>query len=92
MNTKTLDPELDVDISDEVEENAKIVLINDPVNSMDHVIACLMKYCRHTNEQAQQCCMIVHNCGSYAVKEGSYDDLLPIKVSLTDAGLLAEIE
>lgn len=92
MNTKTLDPELDVDILDKVEESAKIILVNDDHNSFQHVVDCLMKYCKHSETQAHQCTMIIHNNGSYAVKEGDYDKLVPIHRALCDAGLLAEID
>jgi len=92
MKTTTLDPKKELEDDVDLEENAKIILINDPVNTLDYVIDCLMKYCKHSEMQASQCALIVHNNGRYAVKEGEYLKLLPIKEALTDAGLLAEID
>ena len=69
-----------------------IVIYNDDVNDFGHVISCLMKYCHQTLEQAEQCAMIIHNSGNYAVKHGVYDKLKPVCEALLDAGLSAKIE
>ncbi|MBC7425409.1 MAG: ATP-dependent Clp protease adaptor ClpS [Bacteroidia bacterium] len=69
-----------------------IVLYNDDVNSFDHVIECLVKYCNHDAIQAEQCAWIVHLKGKCSVKSGSYDDLEPVCVALCDKGLSAQIE
>ena len=50
-----------------------IVLYNDDVNSFDHVINSLCKYCDHDSVQAEQCAWIVHNNGKCLVKRGSFD-------------------
>lgn len=72
--------------------NKKIILYNDDVNSFENVIECLMKYCKHTPNQAEQCSMIVHHNGKCDVKHGSFDDLLPVYVALQDNKLKVEIE
>ena len=41
----------------------EIILHNDDVNTFDHVINCLIRYCDHTLEQAEQCAYIVHYRG-----------------------------
>lgn len=71
--------------------NNEIVLYNDDVNTFDHVINTLMKVCRHTPEQAEQCSLIVHYNGKCTVKTGEYKDLKPQCSQLLDAGLSAEI-
>jgi ATP-dependent Clp protease adaptor protein ClpS len=48
-----------------------IVVYNDDVNTFEHVILCLIKYCRHSLEQAEQCTHIIHNNGKCAVKSGA---------------------
>ena len=53
----------------------QIVLHNDDVNTFDHVINCLIRYCDHTMEQAEQCAYIVHYKGKCTVKTGSFSDL-----------------
>lgn len=71
---------------------ANLVVYNDEYNSFDWVIECFVKYVGHTSEQAEQCAWIIHNNGKCSVKKGTKEDLLPIKVALTDAGLSAEIQ
>ncbi|KGO86697.1 Clp protease ClpS [Flavobacterium rivuli WB 3.3-2 = DSM 21788] len=76
---------------EQVSNNNEIVLYNDEVNTFDHVIDTLMKVCRHTPEQAEQCSLIVHYNGKCTVKTGEYKDLEPQCSSLLEAGLSAEI-
>jgi len=71
--------------------NNEIVLYNDDVNTFDHVINTLIKVCRHTAEQAEQCSLIVHYNGKCTVKTGEYNDLKPQCTQLLEAGLSAEI-
>jgi ATP-dependent Clp protease adaptor protein ClpS len=68
------------------------VLYNDDVNTFDHVINCLVRICKHTSEQAEQCAIIVHYTGKCAVKTGSLEELKPQCLRLLDAGLSAVIE
>lgn len=70
----------------------QIILFNDDVNTFDHVIGMLVKYCKHEPTQAEQCAYIVHYNGKCEVKSGSYDDLEPVCTALLDAGLSAEIK
>ena len=69
----------------------KIVLYNDDVNSFDHVINSLVKYCKHSPVQAEQCAHIVHYNGKCMVKTGNIAKLKPICSALLDKGLSAEI-
>ncbi len=71
--------------------NNEIVLYNDDVNTFDHVIDTLIKVCKHTAEQAEQCAILVHYKGQCTVKTGFYDELKPQCSSLLEAGLSAEI-
>jgi ATP-dependent Clp protease adaptor protein ClpS len=71
--------------------NSEIVLFNDDVNTFDHVIDTLIAVCNHTQEQAEQCAILVHYKGKCTVKTGSFDDLKPQCTQLLQAGLSAEI-
>lgn len=84
--------ELDNAIKELLEDVKSIVVYNDEVNSFDHVIDCLVKYCKHNFVQAEQCAVIIHFNGKYAVKSGALDTLKPIKEALCDQGLTATIE
>ena len=71
--------------------NNEIVLFNDDVNTFDHVIDTLIAVCKHTQEQAEQCAILVHYKGKCTVKTGSFDELKPQCTQLLQAGLSAEI-
>ncbi len=72
--------------------NFSLIVWNDEVNSFDWVIETLMEVCGHDLEQAEQCAMIIHNKGKYAVKNGDYDTLKPMCDAITDRGIGATIE
>ena len=69
----------------------EIVMYNDDVNTFDHVIDTLIRVCKHTSEQAEQCSLIVHYKGKCTVKTGAMDELIPLCTQLLEAGLSAEI-
>mgnify|MGYP000859382660 CR=1 FL=1 len=71
--------------------NNEIVLYNDDVNTFDHVIDTLIRVCKHTAEQAEQCAILVHYKGKCTVKTGSFEELKPQCTQLLEAGLSAEI-
>lgn len=70
----------------------RLILINDDVNSLDWVVESLMKVCRHSAEQAEQCALITHTKGKYAVKTAPMWELLGMKEGLETRGLLCEID
>lgn len=73
-------------------EYCTLIIWNDDVNTFEWVIETLIKICGHTQEQAEQCSMIIHTKGKYAVKEGSYDSLKPQCDAITERGINATIE
>lgn len=89
-----IEEEVQIDelIKELVEPSKAIILWNDDVNSFEHVIICLIKYCDQQAEQAEQCAMIVHNNGKCSVKSGDYKKLKPIAETLQDEGLSVTIE
>jgi ATP-dependent Clp protease adaptor protein ClpS len=70
----------------------KIVVWNDDVNTFDWVIESLIDVCAHSRIQAEQCALIIHCAGKYAVKEGSFDALRPQAEALIERGINATIE
>lgn len=72
--------------------NCQLVVWNDEVNTFEWVIDTLIEICGHSKEQAEQCAMIIHTKGKYAVKEGSYETLKPMCDSITDRGIGATVE
>jgi ATP-dependent Clp protease adaptor protein ClpS len=73
-------------------ETQKLVIYNDEVNTFDWVIETLIKVCKHSPIQAEQCSIFIHTLGKYAVKEGSYKKLKPMKDAITERGISAVIE
>jgi ATP-dependent Clp protease adaptor protein ClpS len=90
-NTKT-EEKADSEVLIDQDSGSVIILYNDDVNTFDHVIHCLVKYCKHTSEQAEQCSMLVHYKGKCPVKNGSEIELIPICTALQEKGLSATTE
>lgn len=73
------------------EQTRHLIVHNDDFNTFDFVIDCLMKICEHTEEQAEQCTMLIHFKGKCEVKLGTLEDLLPRHKKLLSKGLTSEI-
>ena len=72
-------------------EESRLIVFNDDVNTFDHVIQTLIDVCEHTPEQAEQCTWIIHYKGKCAVKEGSFEQLKPMRDAICDRGISAEV-
>lgn len=83
--------ETEVLVEEKVSLNNEIVLYNDDVNTFDHVIETLIMVCEHSQEQAEQCAILVHYKGKCTVKTGVLKELVPKCSLLLEAGLSAEI-
>lgn len=83
---------METDILTTTEEPFSLIVWNDEVNTFEWVIETLVEVCGHSHEQAEQCAMIIHTKGKYAVKQGSYDELKPICDAITERGIGATIE
>ena len=68
-----------------------LVVFNDDVNTFDHVIQTLIRVCKHTNEQAEQCTLIIHYKGKCTVKNGTFDFLRPFRDAICEVGIDARI-
>ena len=68
-----------------------LVVFNDDVNTFEHVIETLIRVCKHTQEQAEQCTWIIHYKGKCAVKTGSYELLNPMREAICQEGIDAKI-
>ncbi len=69
-----------------------LIVWNDEVNTFEWVIEALIDICGHSEEQAEQCAMIIHTHGKYAVKNGSYQILKPMCDEITARDIGATIE
>ena len=68
-----------------------LVVFNDDINTFDHVTSTLIRVCKHSAEQAEQCTWIIHYKGKCSVKTGSFDELVPLKDAICEAGIDARI-
>ncbi len=82
----------ETDVLTDVADAYSLVVWNDEVNTFEWVIETLIEVCSHTTEQAEQCAMLIHTQGKYAVKKGDYDFLKPMCDAITDRGIGATIE
>ena len=73
-------------------ESRELILYNDDHNTFQHVIRCLIEVCHHDVIQAEQCTYLVHHSGKCVVKTGTYNFLKPLRDSLFERGLSAEIK
>jgi len=71
----------------------KLFILNDDVNSVEHVVRCIQRYLNYPYMQGESIASIVHNSGECLVKE-SEDELLVkgIYKSLVKEGLNLRIE
>jgi ATP-dependent Clp protease adaptor protein ClpS len=72
-------------------ELKKLIVYNDDVNTFDWVIDTLVEVCKHTNEQAEQCTLIIHYKGKCSVKEGEFEELIGMRNEICRRGISAEI-
>lgn len=82
----------DTDIATVDASNYQLIVWNDEVNTFEWVIETLITICNHTEEQAEQCAMLIHFKGKYAVKEGDYEMLKPMCDAITERGIGATVE
>jgi ATP-dependent Clp protease adaptor protein ClpS len=92
MKTSHQEQEL-VDVLEviDVTDVKDLIVFNDDFNTFDHVIQTLIRVCKHTTEQAEQCTWLIHYKGKCAVKSGSMDELKPMREAICDAGIDARI-
>ena len=84
--------EAETEVITEITSSYSLVVWNDEVNTFEWVIETLIKICHHTTEQAEQCAMLIHTQGKYAVKKGDYETLKPMCDAITERGIEATIQ
>ena len=82
MEQQKTQHEEDLDLLED--SGCNLVLYNDDYHTFDYVIKALVDICRHSYEQAEQCTILVHYRGKCVVKNGSYEELLPMHTALLE--------
>lgn len=83
--------EIAVEVLEEDIDAKDLVVFNDDVNTFDHVISVLIRVCKHTPDQAEQCTLLIHFKGKCAVKSGLFEELKPMRDGICEAGIDAKI-
>jgi ATP-dependent Clp protease adapter protein ClpS len=73
-------------------EDFILILHNDNVNDMIHVVVALYEICRLSNERCVSVMMEAHNKGKSVIKTGEINTLLDLKLGLNKRGLTISIE
>jgi len=83
----------EVDVLEDLdgEDPKNLIVYNDDYNTFDHVIQTLVKVCKHTYQQAEQCTWLIHYRGKCSVKTGSFRQLRPMRDGICEAGIDARI-
>jgi ATP-dependent Clp protease adaptor protein ClpS len=84
--------EAEIDLLDKPTHGYHLIVWNDDVNTFDWVIETLIQICNHSFEQAEQCALLIHSKGKYAVKNGDFDTLRPLAEGIIDRGINATVE
>ncbi len=79
-------------VEEEVASSYQLIVWNDEVNTFDHVIDTLIKVCKHTKMQAEQCTMLIHYKGKCSVKHGSFNEMRKMAEAIIDEGINATVE
>ena len=82
----------DIDVLTEEITGYQLIVWNDEVNTFEWVITTLIEICHHSQEQAEQCALLIHTQGKYGVKRGSFDTLKPMCEAICDRSINATIE
>tara|TARA_B100001093_G_scaffold238950_1_gene228911 strand:- start:228 stop:449 length:222 start_codon:yes stop_codon:yes gene_type:complete len=71
----------------------KLFILNDDVNSFEHVIRCIQRYLNYPYMQACSISDIIHNTGKCLIKESDDEDLIKgLYKELVSEGLHLRIE
>ena len=92
LNKPYYEEQGETDLLTEMDLNHQLIVWNDEVNTFEWVIDTLIEICGHSEPQAEQCAIIIDSKGKYAVKNGEYETLKPMRDSITDRGINATIE
>ena len=90
-STHQFEEEVEVLVDEVTVDERDLMVYNDDYNTFDHVINTLVKVCKHSLQQAEQCTWLIHYKGKCSVKKGSYEELKPLKDGICDAGIDAKI-
>ncbi|HUW93556.1 MAG TPA: ATP-dependent Clp protease adaptor ClpS [Bacteroidales bacterium] len=69
------------------DEEKSLLLINDDINTFNHVINSLVEVCGHDEMQAEQCAVLTHHKGGCVIKVGDAQTLEQLSAKLKELHL-----
>lgn len=78
--------------SSDIQTTYRLVLLNDDVNNFDYVVKCLVKICQFDIERAEQCTLLTHLNGQYAILSGEKSKLESIQNQLNEKNIRTKID
>jgi ATP-dependent Clp protease adaptor protein ClpS len=76
----------------ELPEDHILILYNDDQHSFAYVMACLIKYCGHEPQQAEQCALVADLAGQCTIKHGCWAQISTMLEFLQSQGLKVKME
>ena len=76
----------------ELPEDHRLILYNDDEHSFAYVMACLIKYCGHEPQQAEQCALVADLAGQCTIKHGCWAQISTMLELLQSQGLKVTME
>jgi ATP-dependent Clp protease adaptor protein ClpS len=76
----------------ELPEDHRLILYNDDNHSFAYVMACLIKYCGHEPQQAEQCALVADLAGQCTIKHGCWAQISTMLEFLQSQGLKVTME
>ena len=76
----------------ELPEDHKLILFNDDEHSFGYVVACLIKFCGHEPQQAEQCALIADLVGQCTIKYGCWAQIETMRDFLEGVDLKVKME
>jgi len=70
---------------------AGLILYKSNDYDITYTAACIIKFCEHAPDQAEQCAMIVNSKGQYTIKHGDLYEIEEIAYLFENVGLVTKI-
>ena len=69
----------------------ELILLNDDFHTFEFVIEKLVRHCKHSEEQAEQCALITHHKGESSILMGEEEYIEEISGKLAFEGLIVDV-
>ena len=88
-----LDIEIKVqhEVDNEIDSEYDLIVLNDEINTFNHVIISLMQVCDISQQRAVECTLLIHHEGECTVLSGEEDEMSAMRDGLNVLGIDAVI-